>query len=111
VFGAASIAGGLTDTAGQLIVARCFMGLGAAIIFPTTLSLISNAYTERAERAKAIGLWGATAGIAIALGPIVGGGLLEQFRWTSTTSRLPGSSKASPRSSSRRGRSGTKSKA
>ncbi len=83
VFGAASIAGGLTDTAGQLIVARCFMGLGAAMIFPTTLSLISNVYTERAERAKAIGLWGATAGIAIALGPIVGGGLLEQFRWTS----------------------------
>src|SRR6186997_137858 len=61
VFGAASIAGGLTDTAGQLIVARCFMGLGAAMIFPTTLSLISNVYTERAEGAKAIGLWGATA--------------------------------------------------
>src|SRR6266404_2013082 len=51
VFGAASIAGGLTDTAGQLIVARCFMGLGAAMIFPTTLSLISNVYTERVERA------------------------------------------------------------
>src|SRR5216684_8445767 len=83
VFGAGSIGGGLTDSAGQLIVARCFMGLGAALIFPTTLSLISNVYTERAERAKAIGLWGATAGIAIALGPIVGGGLLEQFTWTS----------------------------
>src|SRR4029078_2046589 len=83
VFGAASIAGGLTDTASQLIVARCFMGLGAAMIFPTTLSLISNVYTERAERAKAIGLWGATAGIAISLGRIVGGWLLEQFSWTS----------------------------
>src|SRR5438094_9008356 len=47
VFGAASIAGGLTDTAGQLIGARSFMGLGAAMIFPTTLSLISNVYTER----------------------------------------------------------------
>src|SRR5712672_429923 len=76
-------AGSLTDPAGQLIVARCFMGLGAAMIFPTTLSLISNVYTERAERAKAIGLWGATAGIAIALGPIVGGWLLEQFSWKS----------------------------
>src|SRR6185369_12904630 len=72
-----------TDTAGQLIVARCFMGLGAAMIFPTTLSLISNVYTERAERAKAIGLWGATTGVAIALGPIVGGWLLEQFSWQS----------------------------
>ena len=83
VFGVASIAGGSDHTAGQLIVARCFMGLGAAMIFPTTLSLISNVFTERAERARAIGLWGATAGIAIALGPIVGGWLLEQFSWTS----------------------------
>ena len=83
VFGAASIAGGFTDSAGQLIAARCFMGVGAAMIFPTTLSLISNVYTERAERAKAIGLWGATVGMAVALGPIVGGWLLEQFSWTS----------------------------
>jgi EmrB/QacA subfamily drug resistance transporter len=83
VFGLASVAGGLTSTPGQLIVARCFMGLGAAMIFPTTLSLISNVFTERGERARAIGLWGATVGAAVALGPIVGGWLLEQFRWTS----------------------------
>ncbi len=83
VFGLASVAGGLTTTPGQLILARCFMGLGAAMVFPATLSLISNVFTERAERARAIGLWGATAGIAIALGPIVGGWLLEHFSWTS----------------------------
>jgi EmrB/QacA subfamily drug resistance transporter len=83
VFGLASLAGGLTTTPGQLIVARCAMGLGAAMIFPATLSLISNVFTDRGERARAIGLWGATAGIAIALGPIVGGWLLEQFSWTS----------------------------
>ena len=83
VFGLASVAGGLTSTPGQLIVARCFMGLGAALIFPTTLSLISNVFTERGERARAIGLWGATIGVAVALGPIVGGWLLEQFSWTS----------------------------
>ena len=83
LFGVASVAGGLTTTADQLIVARCFMGVGAAMIFPATLSLISNVFTERGERARAIGLWGATAGIAIALGPIVGGWLLEQFSWTS----------------------------
>src|SRR5262249_41960220 len=83
VFGLASVAGGLTSTPGQLIVPRCFMGLGAAMIFPATLSLISNVFTERGERARAIGLWGATIGAAIALGPIVGGWLLEQFRWTS----------------------------
>src|SRR5256714_14763265 len=83
VFGLASVAGGLTSTPGQLIVARCFMGLGAAMIFPPTLSLISNVFTERGERARAIGLWGATIGAAVALGPIVGGWLLEQFGWTS----------------------------
>jgi EmrB/QacA subfamily drug resistance transporter len=83
VFGAASLAGGLTSSAGQLIAARSVMGLGAAMVFPATLSLISNVFTERAERARAIGLWGATAGMAIALGPIVGGWLLERFSWTS----------------------------
>src|SRR3954453_24255368 len=83
VFGIASILGGLTSTAGQLIAARCVMGLGAAMIFPATLSLISNVFTERGERARAIGLWGASAGAAIALGPIVGGWLLERFSWQS----------------------------
>jgi EmrB/QacA subfamily drug resistance transporter len=83
VFGLASAAGGLTTTPGLLIAARCFMGVGAAMVFPATLSLISNVFTERAERARAIGLWGASAGAAIALGPIVGGWLLEQFSWTS----------------------------
>ena len=83
VFGTASIAGGLTSTTAELIVTRCVMGLGAAMIFPTTLSLISNVFTARAERARAIGLWGASAGAAIALGPIVGGWLLERFSWSS----------------------------
>jgi EmrB/QacA subfamily drug resistance transporter len=83
VFGLASVAGGLTTNPGQLIVARGVMGLGAAMIFPATLSLISNTFTERTERAKAIGLWGATGGIAIATGPIVGGWLLERFSWSS----------------------------
>ena len=83
VFGLASAAGGLTNSPGQLIVARSVMGLGAALIFPATLSLISNVFVERAERARAIGLWGASAGVAVALGPIVGGWLLEHFSWTS----------------------------
>ncbi len=83
LFGLASLAGGLTATVGQLIVARCLMGVGAAMIFPSTLSLISNVFTERVDRARAIGLWGAAAGMAIALGPIVGGWLLQQFSWAS----------------------------
>src|SRR6266566_8449396 len=83
LFGASSAAGGLAADSAQLIVARCFMGLGAAMVFPATLSLISNVFVQRAERARAIGMWGATAGMAIALGPIVGGWLLEHFSWTS----------------------------
>src|SRR5262245_29566270 len=83
VFGVAATIGGLTTNAGQLIAARAVMGLGAAMIFPATLSLIANVFTDRAERARAIGLWGATAGAAIALGPIAGGWLLEHFSWTS----------------------------
>src|SRR6267143_1268810 len=83
VFGAASLAGGFTTSPAELIAARSVMGLGAAMTFPATLSLISNVFTERRERARAIGLWGAIAGVAIALGPIVGGWLPEHFSWAS----------------------------
>jgi EmrB/QacA subfamily drug resistance transporter len=81
VVGAASLAGGFTTSPAQLIAARAVMGLGAAMTFPATLSLISNVFTERRERARAIGLWGAIGGVAIAMGPIVGGWLLEHFSW------------------------------
>jgi EmrB/QacA subfamily drug resistance transporter len=83
VFGAASLAGAFADSASGLIAARAVMGVGAAAIFPATLSLIANVFTERAERAKAIGFWGATTGVGIAAGPIVGGWLLEQYYWGS----------------------------
>jgi EmrB/QacA subfamily drug resistance transporter len=83
VFGVATIAGGLGTNPGQLIAARAVMGLGAALIFPATLSLLTNVFTERGERARAIGLWGATTGVGIAVGPIVGGWLLERFSWSS----------------------------
>ncbi|HEY5024665.1 MAG TPA: MFS transporter [Acidimicrobiales bacterium] len=83
VFGSASVIGGFTTSPAQLIAVRSVMGLGAAMVFPATLSLIANVFTERRERAAAIGLWGASAGVAIALGPIVGGWLLEHFSWGS----------------------------
>jgi EmrB/QacA subfamily drug resistance transporter len=83
VFGLASLVGGLTSDPGQLIAARAVMGIGAAMVFPSTLSLLTNVFVERSERAKAIGLWGAITGVAIALGPIVGGALLEAFDWRS----------------------------
>src|SRR5713226_4713859 len=55
LFGLASVVGGLTTSPSQLIAARSVMGLGAAMIFPATLSLIANVFTERRERARAIG--------------------------------------------------------
>src|SRR5215510_855888 len=81
VFGLSSLAGSFATSSGQLIAARAVMGLGAAMMFPSTLSLLTNVFTARRERALAIGLWGASAGVGIAMGPIVGGWLLEQFWW------------------------------
>ncbi|MCK9249949.1 MAG: MFS transporter [Solirubrobacteraceae bacterium] len=72
-----------SDTAGELILWRFVAGISAAIIFPTTLSIISNVFPDRRERAKAIGLWGAATGTAIALGPIAGGALLDSYWWGS----------------------------
>jgi EmrB/QacA subfamily drug resistance transporter len=83
VFGVATTAGGLVESPVALIAARAVMGIGAALIFPATLSLLTNVFTERRERARAIGLWGATAGVGIAAGPIVGGWLLEHYSWPS----------------------------
>jgi len=83
VFGLSSVVGGLVTSPDALIAARAVMGLGAAMTFPATLSIISNVFTGRTERAKAIGLWGATAGAAIAIGPIVGGFLLAHYTWSS----------------------------
>src|SRR5579859_2897669 len=83
VVAAASLAGGFTTSPAELIAARAVMGLGAAMTFPATLSLLTTVFTERRERAAAIGLWGAIAGVAIALGPIVGGWLLLDFSWGS----------------------------
>ena len=83
VFAVGSLAGSFANTPTQLIAARAFMGFGAAAIFPSTPSLIANIFTERKERAKAIGLWGATTGVGVATGPIVGGWLLVHFWWGS----------------------------
>jgi EmrB/QacA subfamily drug resistance transporter len=83
VFGAASFIGGYSGSPGELIAARTVMGLGAAMTFPATLALLTGVFTSRKERALSIGLWGATAGVAIALGPIVGGFLLGHYAWSS----------------------------
>ncbi|MGI5357545.1 MFS transporter [Streptomyces sp. CA-252508] len=83
VFGAGSVAGSLVDSSTGVIAARAVMGVGAAMIMPATLSLLAATF-PRAERAKAIVLWTATAGLAIAAGPLVAGALLENHGWSST---------------------------
>jgi EmrB/QacA subfamily drug resistance transporter len=83
VFGAASTAAGLAGGVDGLIAARAVMGAGAACIMPATLSLLSRVFTDERERTTAIGIWAATAGVGVALGPIVGGFLLDHFWWGS----------------------------
>lgn len=83
VFGATSAFAGLAGSAGVLVLGRALMGVGAALIFPATLAILTNVFTEPGERAKAIGVWSAVSGIAVAAGPIVGGWLLEHYWWGS----------------------------
>ncbi|MFF8946452.1 MFS transporter [Streptomyces sp. NPDC014864] len=83
VFGGGAVFGYLADGAATVIAARAVMGVGAALIMPATLSLLAATF-PRAERAKAITLWTATAGLAIAAGPVVAGALLRNHGWSST---------------------------
>lgn len=78
-----SAAGALSSGLGQVIAARAGMGVFAAVVFPATLALLTNIFTGARERAAAIALWTAMAGIAIAIGPTVGGWLLEYYSWHS----------------------------
>jgi EmrB/QacA subfamily drug resistance transporter len=80
-FAAASTLGALATGAGALVAARFVMGTFAALIYPTTLSIITNAYPDRTQRAKAIGVWGAVTGLGVAVGPLTGGLLLAHFWW------------------------------
>ena len=82
-FGITSVLAAFANSAGQLIAARAAMGIGAALIFPATLAILINVFTDPRERAKAIGLWAGVSGIAVALGPVTGGWLLEHFWWGS----------------------------
>ena len=82
-FAAASVVGALVSSTGALIAARFGMGAFAAMIFPATLSIISNAFPDRRQRAAALGGWGAVVGVGVASGPVTGGLLLEHFYWGS----------------------------
>ncbi|WP_328581135.1 DHA2 family efflux MFS transporter permease subunit [Streptomyces sp. NBC_00370] len=80
IFTLASAGAALSDTAAQLIAARAVQGVGGAIVVPLTLTLLSAAVPP-AKRGAALGAWGAIAGLAIALGPVVGGAIVEGASW------------------------------
>jgi EmrB/QacA subfamily drug resistance transporter len=82
LFTGASLLGGFATGEGMLIVARAMQGVGAALMTPTTLAIISVAFPDTRERARAIGLWAATSALAFAIGPVTGGLLAEHVHWS-----------------------------
>ncbi|MEV0173705.1 MFS transporter [Streptomyces sp. NPDC050803] len=83
IFAGGSVMGSLVDETVLVIAARAIMGVGAAVVMPATLSLLVATFPRR-ERARAITAWTATSGLAIAVGPLVAGWLLEDHAWGST---------------------------
>nr|MDQ5809021.1 MFS transporter [Actinomycetota bacterium] len=81
LFALASLLGGLAQDDTQLIVARAAQGLGAAILSPAALSIVTTTFTEGAERNKALGVWGAVAGSGGAAGVLLGGVLTDALSW------------------------------
>ena len=81
LFAAGSLACSLAPTLGWLIAARAVQGIGGSMLNPVAMSIITNVFTDPRERSRAIGAWGATVGISLGLGPIVGGALIEAVDW------------------------------
>ncbi len=83
MFGLTSVGAALAQTSTELIAARAAMGVAAALIYPATLAILNNVFTNPRERATAIGIWSAVSGLAVAIGPVSGGLLLRHFSWSS----------------------------
>ncbi len=83
LFAATNVWAALSTDATGLIVSRVAMGGAAALVYPTTLAIITATFRDRRARAGAIGLWGAVGGLGVAIGPVLGGYLLEHFAWGS----------------------------
>lgn len=81
VFTAGSGLCSLAPTLGALIVFRMMQAVGGSMLNPVAMSIIANTFTERAERARAIGIWGGAYGLSMALGPVIGGMLVDSVGW------------------------------
>src|SRR5690349_12549465 len=80
LFSAASALCAVAPSAGALIAARLLQGVGAAVVFPSSLAILAEAF-QGPERRRAIGAWGATIGLAFAAGPLIGGVLVDTVGW------------------------------
>jgi EmrB/QacA subfamily drug resistance transporter len=83
LFTASSLLCSMAQSIGELVAFRALQGLGASMLNPVALSIIANAFQEPKARARAIGMWGAIAGMSLALGPLIGGALTEAVGWRS----------------------------
>ncbi|MEK3916769.1 MFS transporter [Paenibacillus sp. FSL H7-0331] len=83
IFLAASAISAAVSTLGALIGLRAILGIGGAALMPASLTLLAHAYPGSAERARALGIWAAVTGVAMAAGPVVGGLLVDSFGWRS----------------------------
>lgn len=83
LFAVFSVAAALSRNTGELIAARAAMGACAALVYPATLAILNNVFTIPRQRATAVGIWSGVSGLAVAIGPVSGGALLEHFAWSS----------------------------
>ncbi len=81
VFGVGSLGCGIAPSVGLLVAARVVQGIGAALLLPGTLAIISRAFPEGREQAKAIGVWAGIGSLALPAGPLLGGALIDAFGW------------------------------
>jgi EmrB/QacA subfamily drug resistance transporter len=83
LFSVGSVLCSVAQSIGQLVAFRAVQGLGASMLNPVALSIIANAFQEPKARARAVGVWGAVAGLSLAIGPLIGGALTQAVGWRS----------------------------